>query len=798
MNAHCGSVACLLLSTGLQASILISRSDQGLQFSEAATIQLNGKDKALNLGAQSKLSGPINKLPALKLGGTLLKDADTQTVALYEDGSLSYLLPEGLPKTAPGDAAEIWKTTRISYKKSASDKTPSDVAASAFVAFLPGGTEELARLCRDPEILRLVGGKGKTQATQLEFLAASVKAFPADSAVATLEKFVEQSMRQRYEQFESGTAGVDVLEQGLKFAALSEKLYPKQPAQEQLRKSLTERRAWLDRKIAILHAFSAAKEWDAFLLGDREFEKYQQAFPEVQKKHADALSASLQLHRQNGEELLKEREFGAAWKEFRLASLRQPSDKLLQQNVSMAWTDHSRQAAIDRQGKRKQLTAGQRNVISQALLFATRYKEANKLDEALKSIQEAEAIDPESLQVLLKKAEVLGAKHDFSQALAALDQYDLRAVDEEREPANKLRSELLYQRTSSAQDMKAQFQKAWVEGSFHKAHDLALQGLRAQDDDAELLFNAGVSALVVRNPKESRMFFTRYLEMANSLDASPEQRLKVRTLLPAITETAEPANGVANWLSGKKSPPGVYYDPVSLAFQPRIDRIEASGKFKVSFEWEGDRLKAIVPTFEKPDKATGERTISFAYDHRFPQVNSVGYENGARGVSATDPDEMYRRSSVLLLNNPYVDPAAILKFTGKNVSIGIAGNKFFEPFVWDRIHYFRFTYDGSGRVSQAREVGEPAGVPGDLWLEFDWDGWQLDGITAYQGRDENHRAKIYERSLQYQDGRLVGEEIQSQGKTSRIKYSYNTGRLVSATCDKDASLDDRSRQVIFR
>lgn len=798
MNAIRRPVACLLFSTALHAGILISRSGQGLQFADASSILLNAKDKALNLGPQAKLPGPINKLPNVKLGATVLMDADSRTPALYDDGVLSYLLPEGLPKTATGEPGELWKSVRISYKKAPNDKTPTDIPVAEFVAYLSGGAEELVRLCKDTEMLQMAGGKGKTLATQLEFLAAAAKAFPTDSAVATLDKYVEQAMRQRYERFESGTAGVEVLEQGLKFAALSDAIYSKQPAHMQLRKALLERRAWLDRKIAILHAFSAAQEYDAFLLGDRDFEKYQQAFPEIQKKHADALSASLQLHKQNGETLLKDREFGPAWREFRLASLRQPSDKLLQQNVFMAWTDYSRQVAIDRKGKRKQLTAGQRNVISQALLFATRYKDANKLDDALKSVQEAEAIDPDSLQVLLKKAEVLGARHEFSRALAALDEYDMRAVDEERDPASKLRSELLYQRTSTAQDMKTQFQKAWSEGSFYKAHNLALQGLQAQDDDAELLYNGGVSALVVRNPKETQAFFTRYLEMANSLDASAEQRLKVRSMLPSVKDTAEPANGAPNWLSGKKLPPGVYYDPVSLAFQPHVERIEASGKFKVSFEWDGDRLRAIVPTFEKAERSTGERKISFAYDPQFPQVNAVGYEDGARGVSGSDPDEIYKRSSVLLLNNRYVDPAAIQKFTGKNVAVGIGGNRFLEPFVWDRIHYFHLTYDDSGRVAQAREAADPSGPGGDFWLEFEWDGLQLDAIYGYQGKDESHRSKVYEREMQYQDGRLVGEEIQSQGKTSRIRYTYNAGRLVSANCDKDASLDDRSRVVTFR
>jgi hypothetical protein len=51
--------------------------------------------------------------------------------------------------------------------------------------------------------------------------------------------------------------------------------------------------------------------------------------------------------------------------------------------------------------------------------------------------------------------------------------------------------------------------------------------------------------------------------------------------------------------------------------------------------------------------------------------------------------------------------------------------------------------------------------------------------------------------MTYDNGRLVSEEIRAQGKTSRIRYEYKSGKLASAAADRDATLDDRSRQVIF-
>ena len=200
----------------------------------------------------------------------------------------------------------------------------------------------------------------------------------------------------------------------------------------------------------------------------------------------------------------------------------------------------------------------------------------------------------------------------------------------------------------------------------------------------------------------------------------------------------------------------------------------------------------MTPAFEKNERITAEKKISLAYDDRARQVAWASDGDEARGPAPTDPDEAYKRSSVLLLNNPYVDPVAIQKLTGKSVALGIAGNRFFNPFVWEKVYYFRLTYDDSGRVSRAQELSGPKGTPGDLTLEFDWSGMQLNAIRGYQSK-----AKTYERTMQYQDGRLVGEEVQGSGKSSRIKYTYNGNRLVSAEATNDTTLDNRSRKVAF-
>jgi len=324
------------------------------------------------------------------------------------------------------------------------------------------------------------------------------------------------------------------------------------------------------------------------------------------------------MHKKSGEALAAEHEYGPAYRQFRLASLRQPSDKVLLQNVTSSWASYSREVALDRQKDRKQLTVGQREILNQAIQFAVNYKAENKLDLAYKSIRQAEDVDPDSLQMLQTKAEILGAQSEFAKAFDVLDRYDLHAVEEEREKASRLRNDLLFKQTSTIEDVKEQIKKAITDGNFVQVHELAMKGLRASNDDPELLYQAATASIISRETQKSHDMFVRYLTITNTLDANPEQRTRVRTLLASSALTsgtsASAESGQRNWLSGKKLPDNVFYCPISLAFQPRIDHIDASGKMKVAYEWNGDQLLSITPTFEKAEKSTGERKITFAYN----------------------------------------------------------------------------------------------------------------------------------------------------------------------------------------
>jgi len=784
------------------AGILVYRSEQGVQFTDAVAVTVNGKDKAINLGSQPVAGGAASKLPAVRLAGTLLKDSDAGVLVQYEPGNAAYLLPEGLPKNAPDDPAGVWKTARIVYKQSASDKAGTEVPLASFVAFLPAGAGDLAALCKDAGALQLIGGKGKSFSTQVELMSAAAKAYAADPAMVALDRYVADAMRSRYEAFENGVGGVELLNQGLEFVTLSQAVYPNSPKQDELRQQLTNRKAWLDRKIAVQKAFAAAAQWDVFLLGDRDLERYQQAFPEIANAHRQALQGSLQLHLKLATARQSEGDYGEAYREFQLACLRKPSDSGLRDRAMQAWTEYSRRNAMELQSKRTKLSAGPQSTVERALYFADQNKRAKKLDDALKSVQDAEtalrtaqpagSVSSATLKVWYAEADILAAEDRIAEALAALDTYDLHAVDEERASAEALRNQLLFNLSTSLKNLKTRLQAAWSEGSFSQVSQLAAEGLRMDAEDADLLYYAGMAALIRRAPKQGHDLLMHYLEASDTLDANLEKRALVSRLLPSIVTSPVIAGGDPNWLSGEKLPKGVFYSPVSLAFQPRIDHIDGSNKFHVAFEWDGERLKSIRPNFENAAHATGEKTISFGYEDHVPQVVWASDGDEARSPVPADPDEAYKHSSVLLLNSPFVDPTAVQRITGKSLALAIAGNPFFNPFVWEKLHYFRIVYDDSGRVSRAQELSGPTGPPAEQALEFEWNGMQLTAIRGYLGKTKN-----YERTMQYEDGRLVAEEIQGQGKPSHIKYDYSGDRLVSAEAATDPTLDNRNRKVTF-
>ena len=380
-------------------------------------------------------------------------------------------------------------------------------------------------------------------------------------------------------------------------------------------------------------------------------------FPDLAKQRQEALKLSAETHWTSGKTLLARSQYRRAYEELGRANGRDPSNSSLQREVAVAWTEYSRQAAINAKSNREPMSAGVRASMTQALHFANRYKEQKQLDEAMKNITDAERLGPDALPVLLAKAEIQAAGKEYSAALSTLDRYDMLAVDDERAAGNKLRDEILFQLRDGLQALGRQVTTAWTAGRYNETLRLARQGLLADPKAPPFLYYGGVASVVTRDPAGGAELLNRYLDVSNTLDADSAQRAGVYRLLTNLREPDFPKEGDPNWFSGRKGPQGEFYCPTSLAFRPRVDRIAASNKFSVRYVWDGGKLRSIVPATEKGEQAMAEKPSLQLPPEGGPR--RIGASGETPQPPAADPDDAVRDSNVILPNNPFVDPEAV-------------------------------------------------------------------------------------------------------------------------------------------
>jgi hypothetical protein len=324
-----------------------------------------------------------------------------------------------------------------------------------------------------------------------------------------------------------------------------------------------------------------------------------------------------------------------------------------------------------------------------------------------------------------------------------------------------------------------------------------------------------------------------YLLVSNSVSGDIKRRDRAYRVL-TLLQSPRPSTvkGDANWLSGRKWGAGVYYDPESLAFQPRIAAIKGH-KEEVSFAWDNSgKLTAISSAFEN-DKAAlefrGRLSVPetaaappgaalasmpcpdgafwFQYYPDYPQVARVTCAkpaggavssnwsvkavkaNGAESQVVVTPDGEAidgHWEYPVLLSNPRLNPD-VFAMLERPAALGFAGNPYFNPFVWTGLHMFRFSYDKQGRVESAAEVGV------NRTARFAWDGDRLQSVTV---SSEAGGQPEYRRDLSYTGDRLVSESVSYNGKHSKITYKYQGDKLVEADVE-DSGPHDGGRVRFF-
>jgi hypothetical protein len=185
-----------------------------------------------------------------------------------------------------------------------------------------------------------------------------------------------------------------------------------------------------------------------------------------------------------------------------------------------------------------------------------------------------------------------------------------------------------------------------------------------------------------------------------------------------------------------------------------------------------------------------------------PGVGLGRRDAGQAKTGQADPDEQIRDSYVLLQGNPAVDLYMLEVLTGQRIGVTVAGNKFFQPFIWNGVYFYELSYDSSGRVRSAMQITDQAGTTSagaPVYVEFDWDGAFLQAIRGFtvSAADRSKRTSVYERRMTYNGGKLTTETIRYQGSTAKINYRYDGNRLTGASFDGDPTLSGRSGEVTF-
>jgi hypothetical protein len=123
---------------------------------------------------------------------------------------------------------------------------------------------------------------------------------------------------------------------------------------------------------------------------------------------------------------------------------------------------------------------------------------------------------------------------------------------------------------------------------------------------------------------------------------------------------------------------------------------------------------------------------------------------------------------------------AVLSILEGPLNTAVAGNSYFNPFIWDGLHYFSLTYDSEGRMSTAREWNA------DNLVRFTWSGDRLTEIQAFRKDSPN---PYYQRTLSYSGTILTGESYSQGGKAGQIKYVYS-GKVLQQAKVEDGGVHD--------
>jgi len=663
---------------GLRAGefLVVTRSSAGVwSFQDVESISVNGKDK---LRIAPLTSAPpawdpkaVGHLAEAQLSTFTIvrRGADGALLGRNASPDWQLLLPDGLKSKTSDPAAHMWSESTVALKKDRKDKSPSAIRVEELYAIVPGQDAAVSAAALATELaLHKTPGMSDADAfaSMLSLIPAAVKAYPTGPGSGRIRDFLRVAISARVTQWQEGGAMLSVLDEALALAGAADAAFPKDPNLAAGATQARDVRKWLDRRLAILRALDAGEQSDAFLVEYRAFEIYDKSFPQLSSARAAHLRLSAKTHIETARLLRTEGDYAGAVRHLLMAKWRDPkapdADEMLEQVRLEAARLSSQKFAESRRGIDPRSPAQVQ--LQRRLLLAEQYLNDGKLAEGEKAIQDAEAIDKDEPRVLLLQARLSVARGDLGMALALLDNYDGIAVTpQDFTDGEKLRAQVQYTIETSLAKKRSELEGDLDQQRFATALETSADALKLDNENSDFLYYAGLDACVLRHCDKGAPLLRRYLDLTDSTEANRQRRIAaVQLLREAEQEQPDSVDDKVrdrtelSWFSGAPLGHGVLYDPVSLAFQPKVAHIEASDHLNINYEWTGNALHSVHAKYEA--KKTGSNLL---------RVAGAAAMSAGAGVSSTVGWRTPDRETNDFYFNYYEDVPQVLKVSRDNV-----------------------------------------------------------------------------------------------------------------------------------
>jgi tetratricopeptide (TPR) repeat protein len=822
------AIALLWISAGTanaQTGVVGQLSQGKIRFESIEELQIdaNQKVRLVPPSAGKLTQSEFKHISPVELGsiGFIRRQADGRIVRRsLPSGEAEFIVPFDFSPPVTVQLSDLPTKFRIETLHSRKQKQGDEISPEEFFCFLPGPQP-------DKVVFDILFQDKAFDSPDEQFAAIQgfVASFPSSELKNDLRTKLERIVNDGLDDFENGGSFQNLLAVS-KFADVAHTSMPGQGRVDSLYDSTQKKLSFVRQKALSLKSLAAAENWDTFLAAYTEFEPYQSSFGDLVRLRQTALEESARLHAQLGRNFIARKDHAAAVKEISMALSRDPENQIIAKLLDSEKMRDAEAVAQERAAKRTLLVkdSPEDRQFRRNLFLAERSIADGDLTKAESSIHDADLSSLGAPEVLLLRALLLEKAGRFAEALAMLDEHDRSAVEvAERDKGEAIRDQLLYdlakRRTAARQELADLFSR----GNYSKLKNAADQALKLDPNDEIFLYYAAISHTVLNDRGAATDLLKRYLKNSDSLAGDPKER-DLSFKLQSLNDIRAPEpgrSGNRDWMSGQPVPSGAMYCPQTAAFQPMIDAVSGY-KMHMTFNWEKGRLSSILTSFEDEKGSSNYRALSanhvnpanppseqapgnffFLYASNSDQVQVVTTSKPAQEVAfqevnlttSNDPknpktslvDESGRPRIVLLTSPQFNIAAANVIYGG--ISTVVAGNSFFNPFIWDGIHYFSSRYDDKGHLVSASEWGS------DNTVRFSWDGDRLTAVKAFR-----HDSSIpyYERTISYSNEGISSEAYSSGSQAGKIRYIYAGSTLQQVRVEDSGVHDGKTWLVRIR